>query len=102
MCVTRNVFCFVLLLFMFVFALCVAWVLMFFLISMFHLDPSQDLDRRQKAQRPLLQQTFAYKGWADNDFSKPKQPLRYTPSADINTDVKRYFRTGKEPSGLLS
>lgn len=64
-------------------------------ICMFHLGPSPDLDRFQVSQKPLQVQTHGFQGWPDGGFMKPKQPIRYQPSADVNRDVSRFFRKGK-------
>lgn len=73
-------------------------------ICMFHLGPSPDLDRFQVSQKPLQAQTHGFQGWPDGGFMKPKQPIRYQPSADVNRDVSRFFRKGKtvNPNGHQS
>ena len=62
---------------------------------MFHLDPSPELERFQQSPKPQLKQGYGFQGWPDGGFTKPKEPIRYQPSADINRDVSRFFRRGK-------
>ena len=62
---------------------------------MFHVDPSQDLERFQKPSMPLRAQTFGFQGYPEGRMEHYKPPIRVQPSADVTRDVDRYFRRGK-------
>lgn len=54
-----------------------------------------NIDRFNKAYNVTGATTYGFKGFPDNYMMQPKQPLRHQPSADITSDVNRYFRKGR-------
>ncbi|KAL4229052.1 hypothetical protein ACF0H5_012090 [Mactra antiquata] len=50
------------------------------------------IDRFNKPLQRMEAQTYGFQGFPDNNMFEPKRPLRHQPSADVTTDVNRYFR----------
>lgn len=53
-----------------------------------------NLKRFNEPLQPIEATTYGFKGFPEMHMMEPKRPLRHQPSADVNTDVNRYFRRG--------
>ncbi|XP_053372941.1 uncharacterized protein LOC123560657 [Mercenaria mercenaria] len=62
-----------------------------------HEAAASNIDRFNKPLHTTGQTTFGFKGFPDNNMLQPKQPLRHQPSADLTSDVNRYFRKDSPP-----
>ncbi|XP_052258775.1 uncharacterized protein LOC127863352 isoform X33 [Dreissena polymorpha] len=51
-----------------------------------------NLRRFNEPIQPMQSTTFGFQGYPENNFIHAKRPLKHMPSADITTDVNRYFR----------
>lgn len=51
-----------------------------------------NIERFNKPLQTMEATTYGFKGFPENYMLQPKRPLRHQPSADVSTDVKRYFR----------